>query len=204
MISLLPSCCYYIRNSYLCPCTCVRNHYTWYGIAESKVLYWDTTIKYFIKEQLLYAMAAIVILIIFVLSPALLLFCYPTKIFRKCSSYCRHRRWQALHIFAEKFQGCYKDGVDAHDDSIGNTFLGREIFYNHQKPTDHLAEEQREINNSGSQDGADVTTYAITGKGGPKVWRSPERSAKFVGIPVAIAELLSAWYRGVVSRKDRS
>ena len=25
-----------------------------------------------------------------------------------------------------------------HDDSIGNTFLGREIFYNHQKSTDHL------------------------------------------------------------------
>ena len=112
MSFLLPSCCYHIRNSYWCPCTCVRNHYTWYGIAESKVLYWDTTIKYFIKEQLLYAMAAIVILIIFVLSPALLLFCYPTKIFRKCSSYCRHRRWQVLHAFAEKFQGCYKDGVD--------------------------------------------------------------------------------------------
>jgi len=25
-----------------------------------------------------------------------------------------------------------------HDDSSGNTFLGREIFYNNQKPTDYL------------------------------------------------------------------
>jgi len=61
------------------------------GVAESKVLYSDATVKYFSKEHLPYAMAAILILIIFVLSPALLLLFYPTKLFRKCSSYCRLR-----------------------------------------------------------------------------------------------------------------
>jgi len=45
-----------------------------------------------------------------------LLLCYPTKLFRKCSSYCRLRRWQALHVFVEKFQGCYKDGVNGTKD----------------------------------------------------------------------------------------
>ena len=87
-----------------------------YGVAESEVLYWDGTVKYFSKEHLPYAIAAILITIIFILCPALLLLCYPTKLFRKCSSYCRLRRWQALHIFAEKFQGCYKDGVNGTKD----------------------------------------------------------------------------------------
>ena len=89
-----------------------------YSVVRSKVLYCDATVKlkYFSKEHLPYAVAAIVILIIFILSPALLLLCYPTKLFRKCSSYCRLRRWQALHVFAETFQGCYKDGVNGTKD----------------------------------------------------------------------------------------
>ena len=56
------------------------------GVTESKVLYSDATVKYFSKEHLPYAMAAILILIFFVLSPALLFLFYPTKLFRKCSS----------------------------------------------------------------------------------------------------------------------
>ena len=87
-----------------------------YSVTESKVLYWDARVEYFSKEHLPFAVVAILILIIFVLSPALLLLCYPTKPFRKCSSYCRLRRWQALHVFVEKFQGCYKDGVDGTKD----------------------------------------------------------------------------------------
>ena len=86
------------------------------GVTESKVLYSDATVQFFSKEHLPFAVAAIFILIIFILSPALLLLCYPTKVFRKCSSYCRLRRWQALHVFVEKFQGCYKDGVDGTKD----------------------------------------------------------------------------------------
>jgi len=86
------------------------------GVTESKVLYSDATVKFFSKEHLPFAVAAIFILIIFILSPALLLLCYPTKLFRKCSSYCKLRRWQTLHVFVEKFQGCYKDGVDGTKD----------------------------------------------------------------------------------------
>jgi len=69
------------------------------GVVEAKVLYLDARVKYFSKEHLPYAVAAI---LIFILSPALLLLCYPTKLFRKCSDYCRLRRWQTLHIFVEK------------------------------------------------------------------------------------------------------
>ena len=95
------------------------------GVAGSMVLYRDATVKYFSKEHLPYAVAAILILIIFILSPALLLLCHPTKLFRKCSSYCRLRRCQALHTFVEKFQGCYKDGVNGTKDfrSLAGLYL---------------------------------------------------------------------------------
>ena len=107
---------------YLLHGTTVHNSY---GVAESKVLYVDATVKYFSKEHLPYAVAAILILIIFTLSPALLLLCYPTKLFKKCTSYCRFRRWQALHVFVEKFQGCYKDGVNGTTDfrSLAGLYL---------------------------------------------------------------------------------
>ena len=98
---------------YLLHGTTIHNSY---GVAEYKVLHVDATVKYFSKEHLPYAVAAILILFIVILSPALLLLCYPTKLFRKCSTYCRLRRWQALHVFAEKFQGCYKDGVNGTTD----------------------------------------------------------------------------------------
>ena len=101
-----------------------------YGVTETKVLYWDATVKYFSKEHLPYAVAAILILTIFILSPALLLLCYPTKLFRKCSTYCRFRRWQALHVFVEKFQGCYKDGVNGTTDfrSLAGLYLAVRII----------------------------------------------------------------------------
>ena len=107
---------------YLLHGTTIHNSY---GVAESKVLYIDVNIKYFSKEHLPYAVAAILILTIFTLSPALLLLCYPTKLFRKCTSYCRLRRWQTLHIFVEKFQGCYKDGIDGSTDfrSLAGLYL---------------------------------------------------------------------------------
>ena len=72
----------YLKFLYVSLCllhgTTIHNSY---GVAESKVLYWDATVKYFSKEHLPYAVAAILILIIFTLSPALLLLCYPTKLF---------------------------------------------------------------------------------------------------------------------------
>ena len=98
-----------------------------YGVAESKVLYVDANIKYFSKKHLPYAVVAILILFIVILSPALLLLCYPTKLFRKCSSYRRLRGRQALlvHTFVEKFQGCYKDGVNGTTDfrSLAGLYL---------------------------------------------------------------------------------
>ena len=74
-------------------------------------LYYDTTIRYFNKEHLPYALVAIAVLLIFVFAPLLLLILYPMRCFQRCLSHCRVR-WHALPIFADSFQGCYKDGTD--------------------------------------------------------------------------------------------
>jgi len=36
-----------------------------------------------------------------------------SRIFRKCITCCRFRRWHALHTFMEAFQGQYKDGTNS-------------------------------------------------------------------------------------------
>ena len=45
---------------------------------------------------------------------------------------CRFRRWQALHIFGVKFQGCYKDGVNGTKDfrSLAGLYLVVQINNN--------------------------------------------------------------------------
>ena len=56
------------------------------------------------------------VLVIFIISPTILLILYPTKLFRKCVSCCGFRRWHALHMFVESFQGEYKDGTNGTHD----------------------------------------------------------------------------------------
>ena len=51
-------------------------------------------------------------LVIFIICPTILLILYPTRLFRKCVSCCGFRRWHALHMFVESFQGQYKDGTN--------------------------------------------------------------------------------------------
>ena len=53
---------------------------------------------------------------IFIISPTILLIIYPTRLFRRCVSCCRFRRWHALHIFVEPFQGQYKDRTSGSHD----------------------------------------------------------------------------------------
>ena len=51
-----------------------------------------------------------------IISPTILLILYPTRLFRKCVSCCGFRRWHALHMFVESFQGQYKDGTNGTHD----------------------------------------------------------------------------------------
>ena len=79
---------------------------------DSPVLYYDSTVQYFSKQHLPFAIFAILILISFVFLPPLLLGLYPIKTFRRQFDRCGFRRWYALHIFVETFQGWYKDGTN--------------------------------------------------------------------------------------------
>ena len=74
-------------------------------------LYYDTTIGYLNKEHLPYAILALVVLFFFILAPLLLLILYPMECFQRCLGHFRVR-WHAVHIFADSFQGCYKDGTN--------------------------------------------------------------------------------------------
>ena len=51
----------------------------------------------------------------FIALPPLLLIAYPTITFQKMLG-CLKIRWQALHIFADVFQGCYKNRTDGKND----------------------------------------------------------------------------------------
>ena len=82
-----------------------------HGETMEPYLYIDGTVEYFGKQHLPYAILAIVVLFIFIILPLLLLCLYPYLCFQKILNAC-NLRCQALHIFMDAFQGCYKNGTD--------------------------------------------------------------------------------------------
>ena len=83
--------------------------YTSEGKIHSVNLYYDPSIKYFIKEHLPCAIMAIIIFIFFIASPLSLLFFYQCKAYRKCLTKCQIRG-STLDEFVDTFQMYYKDG----------------------------------------------------------------------------------------------
>ena len=81
------------------------------GKSLEPYLYIDGTVEYFGKQHLPYAILAIIVLSIFIILPLLLLCLYPCLCFQKILNAC-NLRCQALHIFMDAFQGCYKNGTD--------------------------------------------------------------------------------------------
>ena len=78
---------------------------------HTHLLFYDTSIVFFSKEHLPYAFLAITVSTIFVAVPCLFLMLYPTRLFQKCLNRCRFR-WHAFHVFADAFNGCYKNGLN--------------------------------------------------------------------------------------------
>ena len=105
-----------------------------YNVHGNKIglyLYYDATVKYLGGEHLPYALIAVAVLLIFILFPLLLLIIYPMKCFQRCLGHIRIQ-FLALHIFADAFQGCYKDGTNGTRDFryFAATYLMvRTIFY---------------------------------------------------------------------------
>ena len=86
--------------------------YNYGDIPKKCVLYYDTTVECNTQEYIIFAAIAVCVLAIFIISPTILLILYPTRLFRKCVTCCGFRRWHALHMFVESFQGQYKDGTN--------------------------------------------------------------------------------------------
>ncbi len=80
--------------------------------AQSKKLYSDATVDYFGPEHSQYALAAILVFVIFVFIPVLILLLYPFKFFQRLMIKFPSRFILFLKIFVDSFQGCYKDGTE--------------------------------------------------------------------------------------------
>ena len=76
------------------------------------VLLYDPSVGYFGTQHLPYALVTILILLPFVITPAVVLALYQTKPFQKCLEYLCIHRCVSLRLFVELFQGCYKDGTN--------------------------------------------------------------------------------------------
>ena len=81
-----------------------------YGNYSTSV-YTQPSIEYFGWYHLPYALTALVLTIVFILIPLMLLLLYPLRSFQSFLNRCQ-LNFSALHIFADSFQGCYKNGMN--------------------------------------------------------------------------------------------
>ena len=75
-------------------------------------LYLDGDIKYFRGAHIPYGMLAIAVIFVSVILPTLCLILYPLHITQKCITVLPQQWRIVLHIFADTFQGSFKDGTE--------------------------------------------------------------------------------------------
>ena len=104
------------------------NLYDHKNVPVETVLYIDGSVRYFHHEHIPYVLAALVILVVFVLCPPVLLLAYP-----KCGKDKTSGRIQVTtQNFLNTFYGCYKDGRDGTWDFryfAGLYFIFRIVFF---------------------------------------------------------------------------
>ena len=76
--------------------------------SKKRYLFFDGSVEYFGPEHLPFGILALAVFLVFNILPLVLLCLYPCQCFQRCLNYCRIR-CQALHIFMDSFQGCYKN-----------------------------------------------------------------------------------------------
>lgn len=101
----------FVSFTFLYPRRLIEVDYKRNDCTSHTVLQMDPQKEFFGKTHIPYAMFAIIVLIVFVLFPALLLCLYPTRLASYFLCCCKHRRSEAIRAFVECFQGCYKDGT---------------------------------------------------------------------------------------------
>ena len=74
-------------------------------------LFYSPTVTYFGHNHLPYAIFALTVSILFVITPLFILIFYLFQCFQKVLSFIP-LKWNILHAFIDSFQGCYKDGTE--------------------------------------------------------------------------------------------
>ena len=82
------------------------------GSVYKKVLYCDLSIEFYSREHILYFLLALIQCLCFVFLPSLLLFLYPTRLYRWISQFISARKQLAITTFVEALNHCFKDGLN--------------------------------------------------------------------------------------------
>ena len=83
------------------------------GTVIAQSLQFDPKLQNFETAHFLLALIAIIIIVVFTVPPILLLVLYPTRLFQKSLQCCCCRATQAVHMFVDTYQGCFKDGTNS-------------------------------------------------------------------------------------------
>ena len=89
------------------------------------IMNYDYNITYGSSKYIAITVAALLIMLVFNVLPALLLVLYPFKIIRACLSKC-HLDTLCLSAFMDKFHGCYRNGLNGGRDT--RSFAGLYFF----------------------------------------------------------------------------
>ena len=82
------------------------------GSVYKKVLYNDPSIEYYSHEHVLYLFLALIQCLFLVFLPSLLLFLYPTRLYRWISQFISARKQLAITTFVEALNHGFKDGLN--------------------------------------------------------------------------------------------
>ena len=82
------------------------------GSVYKKVLGSDPSIEFYSRGHLLYFLLALIQCLFLVFLPSLLLFLYPTRLYRWMSQFISTRKQLAITTFVEALNHCFKDGLN--------------------------------------------------------------------------------------------
>ena len=82
-----------------------RSQYKHYSSREQCILIYDPTVRCYTQEHSIFATIAVCVLVIFILTPTILLIVYPTRLFGRCIACCGFRRWQLCAYLWNRFRG---------------------------------------------------------------------------------------------------
>ena len=86
------------------------------GSVYKKVLDSDPSIEFYSREHILYFLLALIQCLFLVFLPSLLLFLYPTRLYRWISQFISVRKQLAITTFVEALNHCFKDGLNGTGD----------------------------------------------------------------------------------------